>query len=555
MAQPNTVAVCLCSCAAWLLAPLTVSAQALATRAVATGLSEPLFVTAAPGDASRVFVVERLGRVKIIKTDGWTVLPTPYLDMSASVIQTDDNAGLLSIAFDPAYATTGYVYTSSISPDISTVITRHQVSANPDVVNPASATMIWKFARPQGHYGGYLGFSPTDGFLYLSSGDGGIFNSLDSAMRAQDITSQLMGKILRINPASDAFPGDANRNYSIPAGNPFVGVTGDDEIWAYGLRNPWRCGFDRATGDFWVADVGQDAWEEINHQPAAGGGGRNYGWRCMEAQTCTGLSGCTCNGPTLTLPLHSYDHSLGVSVTGGYVYRGSLIPALQGAYVFGDFVSARVWSFFRSGSMVTQLTERTADLTPPPPVTLASIASFGEDSQGELYMCEYFGGALLKIVPAACPVAISQQPLGAVVNETSTLTLNVVATGAETIRYQWSRNGAALADGGAVAGSSAATLTVSPASPGAAGSYSVRVWNACGVVQSLVAGVQFFCRADVDQNGQVQPSDVALLVSRWFDSLTNGTLVGDFDGNGAVQPADVAAFVGVWFATVNAGGC
>ena len=192
----------------------------------------------------------------------------------------------------------------------------------------------------------------------------------------------------------------------MPAGNPFVGVTGDDEIWAYGLRNPWRCSFDRLTGDLWIADVGQNAVEEVNFQPAGAPGGRNYGWRCMEGTSCTGLSGCTCNGAALTMPIRTYGHNTsgGYSITGGYVYRGCAIDGLQGTYFYADYVSNNSWSFRYNGSTVTDFTTRNSQFTPSlDGFTLNQIASFGEDANGELYVVDQGSsasqGAIFKIVP------------------------------------------------------------------------------------------------------------------------------------------------------------
>jgi glucose/arabinose dehydrogenase len=205
--------------------------------------------------------------------------------------------------------------------------------------------------------------------------------------------------------------------YTIPAGNPFVGVTGDDEIWAYGLRNPWRNSFDRQTGDLWIADVGQNAVEEINFQPANAAGGRNYGWRCMEGTSCTGLSGCTCNAASLTLPIRTYTHvsgtSGGFSITGGYVYRGCRMPDLRGTYFYADYVNNNVWSFRYNSSTNTQteFTLRNSQITPSiDGFAVGTISSFGEDANGELYIVDQGSGSngeIYKIVPTTgdgvCP--------------------------------------------------------------------------------------------------------------------------------------------------------
>src|SRR5262249_34996499 len=204
----------------------------------------------------------------------------------------------------------------------------------------------------------------------------------------------LVAKMLRIDV--NTLP------YTIPPTNPFVGVAGADEIWHYGLRNPWRDSFDRLTGDLLIGDVGQNAHEEVDFQPA-GLGGLNFGWRCMEGSSCTGMSGCTCNAPSLTLPVYDYPHTGGsCSITGGYVYRGSDLCGVQGTYFFADYCSAQITSFRLVGGSVTQLTNRTAELAPGGGLSINSITSFGEDANGELYICDQ-GGEIFKIIPRSPP--------------------------------------------------------------------------------------------------------------------------------------------------------
>ncbi|MBZ0172726.1 MAG: PQQ-dependent sugar dehydrogenase, partial [Phycisphaerales bacterium] len=238
------------------------------------------------------------------------------------------------------------------------------------------------------HNGGWIGFGP-DGYLYIGMGDGGSAN--DPGNRAQDITDQLLGKMLRLDVDGDDFPGDATRNYAIPPSNPFVGVTGDDEIWAYGLRNPWRNAFDRATGDFWMGDVGQNAIEEIDFQPANSNGGENYGWRCYEGNNPFITGGCA-PANTMVFPIHTYTHSSGCSVSGGEVYRGCAIPELDGTYFFADYCTARVWSLKYDGVNVTDFEDRTFELAAG-----SGISSFGLDAYGEMYICN-LGGQVRRIV-------------------------------------------------------------------------------------------------------------------------------------------------------------
>lgn len=383
------------------VAPAGRGDTALTTVQVASGLTRPVFVTAPPGDAHRIFIVEQrsgnVGRVRIVNLDTGVLYATPFLSVSG--VSTGSEQGLLGLAFHPAYAENGYFYVNFTRADGDTVVRRYTVSADPDVADPNSAQTVLIVDQPYGnHNGGWLGFGP-DGYLYVALGDGGDAN--DPQNRAQNVES-LLGKMLRLDVDGDDFPADPNANYAIPPTNPFVGVVGRDEIWAYGLRNPWRNSFDRLTGDLWIADVGQSAREEIDFQPASSPGGENYGWRCMEGTLCTGLSGCTCNAPELIDPIYEYSHALGCSITGGYVYRGTAVCDLRGTYFFADYCAASIWTFRYEGGTVTDFRDRTEELDPNGPATINSITSFGEDARGELYVCD-LGGEVYRIVAAAGP--------------------------------------------------------------------------------------------------------------------------------------------------------
>ncbi|MCA9285985.1 MAG: PQQ-dependent sugar dehydrogenase [Phycisphaerales bacterium] len=362
------------------------------TTRIVTGLSYPTFVTAPAGDTSRLFVLEKRGVIKIIDLNTNTVLPTPFLNIDPIVqggSSVNDEQGLLGLAFDPDYANNGYFYvdyTGNLGGG-DTYVARYKVSdTDPNVADATSALVLMTWNQPfSNHNGGWIGFGP-DGYLYIATGDGGSAN--DPGGRAQDITDQPLGKMLRIDVSNSA-PGSL---YEVPADNPFVGAVGDDEIWAYGLRNPWRPSFDRATGDLWIADVGQGLIEEINFQPAGAPGGRNYGWRCMEGNNCTGLSGCTCNSPALTDPIHTYGHNAagGISITGGYVYRGCQIPEFEGNYIFADWGNGKVWTLQYDGNSVSNLTLQTSNISPSiEGVLVNQIASFGEDANGELYVVDH----------------------------------------------------------------------------------------------------------------------------------------------------------------------
>ncbi len=374
----------------------------LTTVRVASGLNRPIFVTHAPGDSTRLFIVEQRGVIKILDLVSGTVLGTPFLDIDALVAgpaNSFDERGLLGLAFHPDYQSNGFFYVDYTNNASATTIRRYSVSADPDVADAASGFTLMTISQPfTNHNGGWIGFGPNDGYLYIATGDGG--SSCDPSARAQNITGTMLGKMLRI----DVDANDAG-NYGIPADNPFVDEVGIDEIWAYGLRNPWRSSFDRATGDLYIADVGQFTWEEINFQSADSTGAENYGWDCMEGNHCPPgcpAGACACFSPDLTDPIHEYSHGLGFSITGGYVYRGSAIPSLQGTYFFGDFGSARTWSFIFDGENMIDFTERTAELSPSSDgFSIGAIASFGEDNDGNLYIvdrCSTTCGEVFRLV-------------------------------------------------------------------------------------------------------------------------------------------------------------
>ena len=323
------------------------SATPLTTTRVATALSQPLFVTAPTGDAERLFIVEQgaggSARIKILNLGTQTVNTTPFLTISG--ITTGGERGLLGLAFHPDYSTNGYFFVNHTDAAGDTIVERYTVSADPNVADPNSAMPVLGIGQPDSnHNGGWLGFGP-DGYLYIATGDGG--GTGDPNENGQDLSS-LLGKMLRIDVNADDFPGDANANYGIPADNPFVGVAGRDEIWAYGLRNPWRNSFDRETGDLYIADVGQASWEEVNVQPANSTGGENYGWDCYEGNHEYETTGCG-DPNTMTFPVYEYSHSDGCSITGGYVYRGSQICDLRGTYFFADYCNDTIWSFRYDG--------------------------------------------------------------------------------------------------------------------------------------------------------------------------------------------------------------
>jgi len=376
----------------------------LTTERIMTGLERPIFLTHAPGDFSRLFVIEKRGFIRIIK-DG-VLLATPFLDIDAIVgggTSTSSEQGLLGLAFHPDYANNGYFYVNYTNNSGVTIVRRYTVSANPDVADDTTNYNILRITQPQSnHNGGWMSFGP-DGYLYIATGDGGGAGDTGSGHtagvgNAQDITENLLGKMLRVDINGDDFPADNAANYAIPADNPFVGITGDDEIWAFGLRNPWRNAFDRVTGDLWIADVGQGSWEEINFQPASSTGGENYGWRCREGAHNYDTSG-DCTQTPFTEPIQEYSHGSGCSITGGYPYRGCAIPDLHGTYFYADYCSGIIWSLRYDGMNVTDFQIRTTELAPGGGLSISSITSFGEDAYGEMYICDQNGGEIFKILP------------------------------------------------------------------------------------------------------------------------------------------------------------
>ncbi len=372
----------------------SVAGTSIVSVRVASGLSSPLFVTAPRLDPNRVFVVEQGGRIRIIKNG--ILLPTAFLAIESKVNFSGEQ-GLLSMAFHPDYETNGrfFVYYSDTDGDIR--IARYQVSGNPDLADDTSEkillTINHQFAG--NHNGGQLQFGP-DGYLYAGTGDGG--GGGDPLESGQDLMTML-GKQLRLDVDVETPP-----YYTRPAGNPFPGA-GDpfDLIWAYGLRNPWRFSFDRQTGELYTADVGQNAWEEVDVQPA-GTGGLNYGWDIFEARHCFEPDpdpACPSPPTGFTMPVLEYDHGQGCSITGGYVYRGCALPDLRGTYFYSDYCTAFVRTFKGvSGGDAQNLADRTADVDPPGGLTIDSVTSFGEDARGELYVVDQ-GGEVFKIVPGS----------------------------------------------------------------------------------------------------------------------------------------------------------
>ena len=384
------------------------------TDRLMTSASSLTQATHAPGDPDRLFVVEQRGRILILDLNTLVVDPVPFLDIDSRVINTGNERGLLGLAFHPDYANNKRFYVNySRTLDGDTIVAEYTVTNDPDVADFNSERILLTIDQPQSnHNGGWLDFSPLDGYLYIATGDGGNFCDTGTGHtagigNAQDVTANLLGKLLRIDPLGGT-------PYAVPVSNPFVGVDGDDEIWAYGLRNPWRASFDSETGDLYIGDVGQDLREEVSYQPATSFGGENYGWRCREGNACSvnGASGCptttgcTCPTvqPSLTPPIYDYTHNnppapanFVCTVVGGYVYRGEALPQFRGHYFLADYCGNALWSFRVENGVQTDFKNRTGPLTPSiDGFPLTNIVSFGEDANRELYIVTQ--SAVFKIV-------------------------------------------------------------------------------------------------------------------------------------------------------------
>lgn len=396
--------------AVFLFAVAALAQTPLKLQTVASGLVRPTFMASPPGDGQRLFLAEQPGRIRIVKNGA--LMAQPFLDLAAAgVVSFGGELGLLGFAFHPAFATNGQFFVCYTGFPFPTVfVQRFTVSAgNPDAADPASGVVVLSQQLLYGnHNGGMIAFGP-DGYLYVSIGDGGSTapNWPDDPFNHAQRGDSLLGKLLRLDVDNPQPP----LQYGVPASNPFAGPgLPRDEIWALGLRNPWRFSFDRGTGDLWLADVG-GMREEIDFVAAGDPGGRNFGWSCMAGTYCNGTSVCACFAPALTPPFHEYEIPTSArAVIGGYVYRGAAIPDLQGSYLFADFNSRRLWSLRRVQGAVAQLQVRTAELVAPAPALLGGVMSFGEDAAGELHLGDQFGN-VYKIVPDG-PLVVGVTPFG-----------------------------------------------------------------------------------------------------------------------------------------------
>lgn len=355
-------------------APAFPDPESFSWKTVVSGLQKPVDLSGAGDGSGRAFILEQPGRILILKNG--ELLSTPFLDIRQRVGSSSSEQGLLGIAFHPQYAQNGYFFVNYTDRGGDTVVARFQVSADPDQADAGSERVLLRVEQPYpNHNGGGMAFD-NDGYLYISLGDGG---SAGDPLGSGQSLQTLLGKLLRIDVNQET-------GYAIPPDNPFAAGGGLPEIWAYGLRNAWRFSFDRLTGDLYIADVGQNRWEEIDFLPAGAAGGANFGWNYREGSQPYPAGGEPPAGLALVDPVWEYGRDQGCSVTGGYVYRGAALPQMQGIYLFGDYCSGKVWGLLHTpgGEWRQKLLFETG----------LPVSSFGLDDSGEIYLLDHRGAVL-----------------------------------------------------------------------------------------------------------------------------------------------------------------
>ena len=380
-------------CSALFLLALPIAAQEIRTTQIASGIPLPSGIENAGDGSGRLFFVQQNGIIRVFRNGA--LVQQPFLDIRTKTTGSGER-GLLGLAFPPGYAQKQRFYVDYTNLRGDTVIAQYRTTSNPDVADPASETILLTIPQPfENHNGGQVRFGP-DGYLYVGMGDGG--SGGDPQKNGQNLNA-LLGKILRIDVENS--PG----TIVIPPSNPFVNTAGArPEIWALGMRNPWRFSFDRATGDLWIADVGQETYEEINFQPAASRGGENYGWNIMEGMHCFGTA--ICSTANFTLPVWEYTHASGCSISGGFMYRGNGSPGLRGLFLYADYCSGTIWALDHAGGKWSSR------------ILLSSgfgVTTFGEDEAGELYIANQTNGTIHRIDGPTAPRVVD----GAVVNAAS----------------------------------------------------------------------------------------------------------------------------------------
>jgi glucose/arabinose dehydrogenase len=373
------------SLAAVFLASVTIAHAGIGVEQVAKGFERPVWAAVPKGVKGKLWVIEQGGKVWIVDEKTGEREAEPFLDVSQDVTRKDNEEGLLGLAFSPDFAKSGRFYVNYTDKEKHTRIVRF-TSENRKTTEHSTEEILMKYPSEfPNHNGGWVSFGPGN-MLYIGNGDGGAGN--DPNQRGQALDTHL-GKILRI----DVSPATG---YKVPADNPFVkNKEAKPEIWAYGVRNPWRCSFDRETGDFWMGDVGQNHWEEINFTPKGKASGANFGWRLREGDQETPQNGVGGPAPRGAIePVYVYKHGggelEGFSVTGGYVYRGP-VKELQGRYIFGDFQNPRIWSFVLKGGKATDFKDHTKELQPSGG-RISLISSFAENNDGDVFILDLMGG-------------------------------------------------------------------------------------------------------------------------------------------------------------------
>jgi glucose/arabinose dehydrogenase len=550
---------------------------------VASGLSSPLFTTSPPGDFNRLFIVQQNGQIRILNLATGTLNATPFLTISGLAVGGEQ--GLLGLAFDPDYASNGKFYVNCTLPGGSfnagiTKIFQYQVSSNPDIADttPGTIKTLLSFDQPQtNHNGGWIGFSPRAGDdhnLYIATGDGGAGNDqgtghIEPGGNAQNTTT-LLGKMLRIHVDP------TNGTYTIPSNNPFFGsATLKQEIWLFGLRNPFRDSFDRSNGRMFIGDVGQDTREEVDVQQATNpGGGENYGWRLREGTIATPTGNPVVGGsppPGNVEPILDYPHTTGQTVIGGHVYRGQQFPALQGIYVFGDYLGpepgsiGKIFSLNYNGTTASNFQDITSQLFPITTtsgnVSLANVSSFGEDAAGELYITDIGNGNIYKISPMLIG-AVSRKIHGSVpfdlilplTGSTGIECRSGGANGNHTMIFKFavplsSVSGASVANGiGSVSGrmidsSNTRQYIVNLTGVTNAQYITVTLSNVTDVAGNTSASVSTTMGVlvgDTTANGAVNSSDIAQTQSQSGQPLTINNFREDVTVNGAIDSSDIA---------------
>lgn len=488
-----------------------------------TALFRPLFATSPPGDTVRFFVVEQrtgssgaaaqTGRIQILDLTTNALLPGPFFTVTG--MNTGNEEGLLGMAFSPEFYAAApnpnrgafFVYYTTGGNNRVVRYTTTGQDPNADTADLSSGQLVIEFSHPSfsNHNGGWIGFGP-DGYLYIATGDGG--SSCDPSNNGQNINT-LLGKMIRLDVSADQNGSTTIWGYLNPPTNPFFGATpGADEVFHYGLRNPWRNSFDRLTGDMYIGDVGQGTREEIDYV-AAGTSGLNFGWDIREGFVCSSSSGCSSTCATgFAEPVWDYPRSSGFSVTGGYVYRGSRIADLQGTYFFADYGSARIWTFRITDAPLVpaEVPERTSELAPtvqpagtPSGFSIASISSFAEDESGELYIIDQNGGEIFKIQVncGGSSLTIPSPPSSQTVCVGANVVFTVGASGARgTTTYQWRKNTIPLGPP-----STSSTLNLTGVTPADAGSYDVIVTDQCNSATSSAATLTVVDNPSADAGG------------------------------------------------------